>query len=93
MGNSVVGPILNLDSAGVVDKAKPYQIQAIVYKPAANSNDVILFDGNGETIIDWDASADITITPQIALTFPVSLRVRGLDVNTIDGGNLFIYLA
>ena len=92
MANNVTGPVWNLDTAGVVT-TKPVTILGFVYKPAANSNHIVVKDNSGNIIIDWLASNSIAANPQIGLTLPQAKTFQGLNVDTIDGGNLFVYLA
>ena len=92
MANSTTGSIWALDTAEAVS-TNPVTIMGFVYKPAANSDDIILKDSTGMVILDWDASADITLTPQIGVMFPKPKTYNGLTVDTIDGGVLYVYTA
>ncbi len=87
MANTIGNKVWSLDTSGVIVTG-PVIIKDITWQPAATSNDLIINDALGGTIIDWDAP-DPTVTPQLAKSFGTNGEIfRGLTVDTIDGGTV-----
>lgn len=94
MANNTTGNVWELDTAGVIS-TNPVVVKNFVYKPGANNDDLLVLDNLGRTILDVKAPADITTVPQLSVApgGPGGQKTfQGLDLNTIDGGTLYVYL-
>ena len=94
MANALVGTRYILDTAeSVVAAGTPLRITAIHFIGAANADDVILHDGNAKLI--WSAKLGTIANTgnQANISYPSPQTVDGLDLDTIDGGTLIVYLA
>lgn len=90
MANNINGDVWILDTAGVVT-TKPVKVNRIIFEPGANSDDVILKDNKGTVILNWTAAADITAQQQFGADFD-GRWYQGLNLETIDGGTLRVYV-
>ena len=88
MANVITGKVWILDSTGLVKAhGVPIHIRKILWTGAANTNAVELRDGLENIIYAHTAS-----TYQLEFFDDVDTTFDGLEVQTIGGGKLYLYM-
>jgi len=92
MANKLTTNPIQLDTAGTVfAKNIPYVIKKVSYQAAADDNDVLLSDGDGNII--WEGKAgDVSVTGYNIQADLSYVGKNGLVLTTIDGGRLLLYV-
>lgn len=95
MANELVNGRWVLDTAeSVVAAGTPVRIQSICFVGTTDADDCILHDGNGKEIWKCKLGTVATSGYQASISFgKQGQTVDGLDLDTIDHGVLYIYLA
>src|SRR4030042_2267743 len=84
-----------LDTAeSVVAVGTHIRIKSLCYVGTTNADDCILHDGNGKEVWKCKLGTVGTAGYQASISFGESgIVVNGLDLDTIDSGVLYVYLA
>ncbi len=96
MANELLNGRYVLDTAeSVVAAGTALRLASVWFTGAANEDDCILHDGNGKVV--WSCKLGTLLTGignQVGHNFGKDgTVVDGLDLDTIDGGILIVYLA
>lgn len=91
MANDTTSNPWVLDTAAEI-ATEQVMVESMEWVPNAAANDLIVKDSAGN--IKWDVDAIAGGTPGKEVTpWNKPLRMIGFDLDTIDGGTLYVYLA
>lgn len=88
MANDLKGSPFKIDTAGVIFAGPIFITQMVWQEPAAAEDDLVVLDANGRTL--WDENAYIG-GAGVSIEQDINHPCKGITVDTIDSGTLYIY--
>jgi len=90
MANAYTGNPWILDEAATI-KTSGVSIQKMEWIPNAAADDLTVKDGAALIVWDVDALTGGTAGKEV-IDFPGVLHINGFELDTIDGGTLYVYI-